>query len=148
MVQQLRIHLPKQGTWVQSWVQEDPTCWGTTKPVPCSITIEPVLQSPGIATTEPMSCNYCGPRTSSPCSQQENPRNGNPVHYNEEKACTQQWRPSTAKIISKLIKIKKIHVGTSLEVQWLRKHASMARGMGSNPGQGLRFLMPCGMAQK
>ena len=33
MVQQLRIHLPMQGTWVQSLVWEDPMCCGTTKPV-------------------------------------------------------------------------------------------------------------------
>ena len=33
MVQWLRIHLPMQGTGVQSLVQEDPTCHGATKPV-------------------------------------------------------------------------------------------------------------------
>ena len=29
----LRIHLPRRGTWVQSLVQEDPTCLGATKPM-------------------------------------------------------------------------------------------------------------------
>ena len=29
----LRIHLPMQGTWVQSLVQEDPTCHRATKPM-------------------------------------------------------------------------------------------------------------------
>ena len=33
VVQWLRIRLPMQGTWVQSLVQEDPTCRGATKPV-------------------------------------------------------------------------------------------------------------------
>ena len=33
VVQWLRIHLLMQGMWVQSLVQEDPTCRGTTKPV-------------------------------------------------------------------------------------------------------------------
>ena len=33
VVQWLRIHLPMQGTWVQSLVREDPTCHGATKPV-------------------------------------------------------------------------------------------------------------------
>ena len=33
MVQQLRIHLLMQRIWVQSPVQEDPTCIGATKPV-------------------------------------------------------------------------------------------------------------------
>ena len=31
--QRLRIHLPKQGTWVQALVQEDLICRGATKPV-------------------------------------------------------------------------------------------------------------------
>ena len=29
----IRICLPMHGTWVRSLTQEDPTCWGTTKPV-------------------------------------------------------------------------------------------------------------------
>ena len=33
VVQWLRIHLPMQGTWVQSLVQEDPTYHGAVKPV-------------------------------------------------------------------------------------------------------------------
>ena len=33
VVQWLRIHLPTQGTQVQSLVQEDPTCIGATKPM-------------------------------------------------------------------------------------------------------------------
>ena len=33
VAQWLRIHLPIQGTWVWSLVQEDPTCCGATKPV-------------------------------------------------------------------------------------------------------------------
>ena len=33
VTQWLRIHLPMQGTWVQSLAQEDPTCRGATKPV-------------------------------------------------------------------------------------------------------------------
>ena len=31
VVQQLRIHLPVQGTWVRSLVQEDSTCCGAAK---------------------------------------------------------------------------------------------------------------------
>ena len=33
VAQWLRIHLPKQGTWVQSLVREDSTCHGAIKPV-------------------------------------------------------------------------------------------------------------------
>ena len=36
VVQWLRILLPMQGTWVQSLVQEDPTCCGATKPACCN----------------------------------------------------------------------------------------------------------------
>ena len=32
VVQWLRVHLPLQGSWVRSLVQEDPTCYGSTKP--------------------------------------------------------------------------------------------------------------------
>ena len=32
----LRIHLPTQGTWVQSLVREDSTCHGATKPTCCN----------------------------------------------------------------------------------------------------------------
>ena len=39
---------PMQETWVQSLVQEDLTCLGTTKL--CATTIEPVLSSPRTAT--------------------------------------------------------------------------------------------------
>ena len=46
-VQWLRIRLPKQGTWVQSLVQENPTCHGATKPMHHSYwspsALEPVL---------------------------------------------------------------------------------------------------------
>ena len=33
VAQWIRIHLPMQGTWVQSLVQEDSTCHKATKPV-------------------------------------------------------------------------------------------------------------------
>ena len=33
VVQQLRIHLPMQGTWVRALVWEDSTCCGATKPM-------------------------------------------------------------------------------------------------------------------
>ena len=33
VAQQLRIHLPMQGTQVRALIQEDPTCRGAAKPV-------------------------------------------------------------------------------------------------------------------
>ena len=58
MVQWLRIHLPLQGTWVQSLVREDPTCRGATKPLghnSCGLhsrACKPQLLSPHDTTTE------------------------------------------------------------------------------------------------
>ena len=49
VVQQLRIHLPLQGIWVQSLIREDPTCWEATKPMchnyksPCTMTTEALI---------------------------------------------------------------------------------------------------------
>ena len=46
VVQGLRIHLPMQGTQVQSLVQEDSTCLRTTKPIHhnyWSLTLEPMF---------------------------------------------------------------------------------------------------------
>ena len=62
VVQWIGIHLPMQGTWVQSLVWEGFTCHGATKPVghnywsPCSL---------GSCTTatEPECCNHWSPHT-------------------------------------------------------------------------------------
>ena len=99
MVQWLKIHLPIQGTRVQALVREDPTCRRATKPVhhnywACALELTshnywahvPQLLKP--MHQEPMLHNKRSPCTaakSSPCSPQL------------EKACTQQWRPNTAK---------------------------------------------------
>ena len=42
VVQWVRIHLPVQGTWIQSLVQEDFTCRRATK-LPKPVRLEPVL---------------------------------------------------------------------------------------------------------
>ena len=81
VVQWLRIHLPMQGTWVRSLVQEDSTCHGATKPVPQLLSLssrawEPQPLKPG--SLEPMLCNkrsHCQEKPvqhgqSSPCSLQ------------------------------------------------------------------------------
>ena len=93
MVQWLRIHLPMQGTWVRSLVQEDSTCGQASKP-PLSCDLQ--LLSPRAATEalEPVLHNkrsyhkekLLRRNQSSPCLRQL----GN--------AHAQQQRPSTAKI--------------------------------------------------
>ena len=113
VAQWLRIRLPMQGTWVQSLVQEDPTCCGATKPVRHNYracTLEPTshnyrARAPQLlkpTRLEPVLCKKKSPRTateSSPCSQQL------------ETARAQQRRPDTSqkkKKKNKVINFKKI----------------------------------------
>ena len=69
VVQWLRIRLAMQGTPVQSLVRQDPTCHGAA--------IEPVLSSPGTATTE-----ACAPTAHA--LQQEKPLHKKPTYHNKE----------------------------------------------------------------
>ena len=66
-----------QGIWVPSLVWEDPTCLRTTKFMRHNYWSLSILEA-----ILPNKRNYC---------------NMNPKHGNEEKAHTQQQRPSTAK---------------------------------------------------
>ena len=83
VAQWLRIHLPMQGTWVRTLVQEDPTCHGATKPGhhnywACSL--EPVSHNCWARTPqllkpvrlEPVLCN------------KRSRRNEKPTHHNED----------------------------------------------------------------
>ena len=67
MVQWLRIHLPMQGTQVQSQVQEDPTCHGAAKPM---------HHNYGAYNLEPVLCN------------KRSHRNEKPTHHDEEQPST------------------------------------------------------------
>ena len=87
MAQWLRIHLPMQGTWVRTLVQEDLTCYGATKPMChnywafalgptshnywahapqllrlCSRACEPQLLSLHTTTTEAQAPRACAPQ--------------------------------------------------------------------------------------
>ena len=92
MVQWLRIHLPLQGTQVQSLVQEDPTCRRATKPV---------RHNCWACTVEPACHNYWArvPRACAP--QQEKPLQREARTPQLEKACVQQQRPNAAKNFKK-----------------------------------------------
>ena len=61
MAQWITIGLPMQETWVQSLVQEDPTCLSATKPVSHSYSLHSY-------TLEPTHCNYRSLPTYGPCS--------------------------------------------------------------------------------
>ena len=98
MVQYLRIHLPTQGTWVQSLVQEDPTCCRATKAhLPqllsqCSWACE-------LPTTEPMSPRACALKQEKPPQWEARILQWRlaPGSPQLEKARAQQKRPNTAK---------------------------------------------------
>ena len=71
VAQWFRIHLPMQGTWVQTLVQEDPTCCRATKPASHNYrTHVPQLLKP--VRLEPVLRN------------KRSHRNEKPVHRNEE----------------------------------------------------------------
>ena len=101
VVQWLRTHLPRQGTWVWSLDQEDPTCLGATKSMCHSYRAHWVCVLVWTATAE-----ACVPRTRA--LQHEKPwqwegcpaqLKNSPSSLQLEKACVQQWRPSSQKKI-------------------------------------------------
>ena len=96
VAQWLRIHLPVQGTGVQSLVWEDPTCHGATKPM-CHNYWAHVLETLShnywsLCTLEPVCCNYWAhmPQLLKPvCLEpmlrnKRSHRNEKPAHRNEE----------------------------------------------------------------
>ena len=85
VVHWLRIHLPMQGTWIQSLVWEDPTCLKTTKPL-ChnywACALEPKTQLLSQPTTPPESPPVLEPVL----HNKRNHRNEKPAYRNERKA--------------------------------------------------------------
>ena len=80
VVHWLRIHLPMQGTQVQSLVWKDPTCHVTTKPVYHN------YWAWALKLLKPKCPRACAP-------QQES----SPHLLQQEKACIHQWSPSATK---------------------------------------------------
>ena len=93
VVQQLRIHLLMQGTWVRSLVPEGPTCWGAAKPSGHNYWAC-VLQLLKPACLEPALHNK-----RSRCDEKPMHRDWRvaPARHNWRQVCMQQWRPSAAK---------------------------------------------------
>ena len=86
VAQWLRIYLPVQGSRVWSLVQEDSTCCRATKPIYCNCW--------RLRALEAVLCEEKPPQCETHALQLE-------------KACTQQWRPSTAFFKEMYIKKKK-----------------------------------------
>ena len=86
MVQWLRIHLPTQGSQVQSPVWEDLTCHWAAKPMHCNCRSPHALELVFHKQERP-------PQWEAPRSQLES----SPCSVQLEKAHTQQWRPRAAK---------------------------------------------------
>ena len=113
----LRIHLPRQGTWVQALVWEDPTCRGATKPVRHNYwarALEPANHNYWACALELVNHNYWArvPQLLKPAylepvlRNKRSHRNEKPVHRTGksspcslqlEKAHAQQHRPNAAK---------------------------------------------------
>ena len=89
MVQWLRIHLPMQGIWVWSLIQEDSTCHRVAKPVSCN------YWSPHII--EPEFCNKRGHH------------NEEPMHYSQRvaPACCNQRKPACSNKVPVWPKVNK-----------------------------------------
>ena len=90
-----------QGTRVWALVWEDPTCHRATKPM---------HHNYWAYALEPASHNYWT-RMPGEATAMKSPRTtmkSSPRSLQLEKACTQQRRPNAAKIINKLINLKKI----------------------------------------
>ena len=109
VVQWLRIHLPVQGTRVQSLIREDPTCCGATKPV-ChnyrACALEPASHNYWVRVPQllkPVRSRACVLQLLSPCAATTEARVPRACALQQEKppqlekAHAQQQRPNTAK---------------------------------------------------
>ena len=79
VVQWMRIHLPRQRTWVPSLVRDDPPCHSTSA---SSTTTESVLQSLGAEPLSPGATTPDAPTHESPCCTTRSHQNESPVHRN------------------------------------------------------------------
>ena len=93
-VQWLRIHLPTQGTWVQSLVRENSICCGATKPM---------LHNYWARSPEPRSHDYWSlhalepAHTSATAMRSPHTAKSSPLPLQPEKALVEQQRPSAVK---------------------------------------------------
>ena len=108
VVQWLRIHLPMQGTKVQSLVWEDPTCQGATKPVRHSHWAHELL--------EPMCCS------------RRSHHHEKPAHHNQERPplATNRGNPSCSNKGPVQSKISKYWKKT--QKKWVRWNMYLSRG--------------------
>ena len=84
LVQWLKIHLSMQGTQVQSLVQEDPTCYGATKPVHHNYYRASKQQPPNLCATATAALE---PEAS---ARNKKPPQWRPAHCNQEYPCSMQ----------------------------------------------------------
>ena len=142
VVQKLRIHLPIQGTQIQSLLQEDPTCHNAAKPV---------YHSYCASAPEPVSCNYwgpCAPRAHT--LQQEKPpqweacalqlkSSAPPTPATKERWCKAVKTQHSPKQINFFIKKKdNLH-----DVLWQFISIKMGQGTRKAEGRGGALLFSC-----
>ena len=102
----------------------------------------PQLLNPHTTTTEAHAPYRLCSSTREATAMRSPARHSEKVAPQREKACVQQWRPSTAKKLRIKLFFNSFFMGASLAAQWLRLHAPNAGGPGSIPGQGTRSHMP------
>ena len=114
VIQWIRICLPVHGTWVQSLVQEDPSCQGATKPVHHATATEPVLKSLCSETREATAMR-------SPCTPMRNSASSSRL----EKANTQQDSAQTKINNSLKKKIRSVYLNSFHCLVFTEFHAAI-----------------------
>ena len=133
LIQWLRIHQPRQGTWVQSLFWEDSTCCGAAKPM-CHNYWASRVQEPQLSTPEHLA-SCCTTREATTTVRSLSTATWSPHLSQLEKTSVQQQRPSAAKNKSTFLKKKmnfliKKKKKTYLSV-WEEKHWWKERKKGS-----------------
>ena len=95
VVQWMRIHLPMQGTWVQSLVQKIPHA--AEQLSLSTTTTEPSLWGPWATTTELLCGNYWNLCTLGPVLHKRSHHSEKPVHRNKEQSLLTATRESPRK---------------------------------------------------
>ena len=104
LIQWLRIHQPRQGTWVQSLFWEDSTCCGAAKPM-CHNYWASRVQEPQLSTPEHLA-SCCTTREATTTVRSLSTATWSPHLSQLEKTSVQQQRPSAAKNKSTFFKKK------------------------------------------
>ena len=117
---------------------------------PCALSTEPVLESPGATSTEPLHCSYWSLSNLEPVLQtREAPHTRSPRSPGKSSPCSPQLEKSLysnedwaqAKINTHTSYQEKSPLGNSLVAQWLGLHTPTSGVTGWIPSRGIKI--PC-----